>query len=66
MIRKTGVRALARQGRPLAGFDIEASAKDRALSQAERLSDAEISRSIDDLRLWAAEVVGGGKRARLQ
>lgn len=38
--------------------DFEASAEDRAFGNAEGLSDAEISRSIDDLRLWAAEAVG--------
>ncbi len=38
--------------------DFEASAEDRAFGAAEGLSDVEIARAIDDLRLWAAEAVG--------
>jgi hypothetical protein len=38
--------------------DFEASAEDRAFGAAEGLSDVEIGRAIDDLRLWAAEAVG--------
>ncbi len=38
--------------------DFEASVEDRAFGAAEGLSEVEIARSIDDLRLWAAEAVG--------
>lgn len=38
--------------------DFEISDKDRVFGQAEGLSEAEIARSVEDMRLWAAEAVG--------
>jgi hypothetical protein len=38
--------------------DFELSDEDRAFGEAEGLSDEEISRSVEDMRLWAAEAVG--------
>lgn len=38
--------------------DFEASDEDLAFGKAEWLSDEEISRSVQDLRLWAAEATG--------
>jgi hypothetical protein len=38
--------------------DFEASDEDRAFGKAEGLSDEEISRSVQDPRLWAAEATG--------